>query len=881
MSGPTRCPLCGSGISGTRCGVCRADLGGPEARELAAIDQQLSDLAGRRQQVLARLGEEAKASSAAPATAALPGWSRLPPPPAPPSDGAGLPPFLAPYPPAVGFPGGTSAMAGSPGPQVSSILLSLGTALLVIAALVFAAVTWSRVGPLGQGALLVGLTVAAGFGTHRAARRGLTGTAEALGVLTVLMGPLVAQALRITAGLVAVDDRTWANWGSWTWWPAVVLLVGGAAVVFGRAVTVRSPQWLGAALVQLGLPLWTTLAPLPTWAKVAIVTAQAAVVGSVVARRAVASVTGPVWWVGAVATWFWAAVATFSMVGDHDLTASVRWPVIAGLAALAAAATVASWAWTDTPNRRDESAKSALGAGLVAVVLVLAGSLTAAAAAPAASVVGALAALIVDRFGGRRRVALAMPCWLLVGLTAFPTIALGLLAALHAAGMASDPVWGSSFGARPLIGMTGSEATRQAAGQNPASVLVTVIALAVTLLSDPGWRRRTTVHATMAGAGVIVLVAVPPLAGMSLGATTLLLLAAAATLAVAMIWPGPAALTRPVALVGASVLFVMAGVWALGTQPLTMVAVAVGLVLATLVVLVALRSDDEMLAGPATVVAATALVVEVGLVVFAAGGSPSWAITGSALVAALAVTVLPVGETTEGRLPARSMVLLAAAMASALLHAGALVALSASGDGDPAPAAPLTVALAVGAVAWSVAAARRPLRASTVRWVALAAVEWLILVWFRLAHADVAVLEAYTVPSAVLVAVVMVMMAKVGGGLRTTPSWSLEGPALALALWPTALIALGDPGLTRQLVGLVAGAAVLAGGAVWRRRALVDVGGAAVAVLGLQALLPYVADVPRWISLGLVGIVLVGLGATFEQRRRDFDEARRHYVALR
>src|SRR5690606_3101325 len=145
-----------------------------------------------------------------------------------------------------------------------------------------------------------------------------------------------------------------------------VVFVGGAGIVFGRATSVRSPQWLGAALVQLALPLWTALAPLPTWAKVSIVAAQAAAVGGVVARRALASVTGPVWWAGAVATWFWASVATYSMVGDHDLAAAVLWPLIAALAALAVTAAVVSWVWTDTSTRRDLSAKSALAAGLVA-----------------------------------------------------------------------------------------------------------------------------------------------------------------------------------------------------------------------------------------------------------------------------------------------------------------------------------------------------------------------------------------------------------------------------------------------------------------------------------------------------------------------------------
>ncbi|MEO6987639.1 MAG: hypothetical protein ABI239_03235 [Aquihabitans sp.] len=896
MSGPSRCLLCGSEIIGTRCLVCGADLDGPTARELAEVEEQLNELATRRDQVLARLAKEARRSPQRPAP--LPGWAPPPPPPPPvpagslPTDGPGLPPpvlpapqdlppFLAPHPPGRAYPDGAMPIPAASGPQVSSILLTLGTALLVIAALVFAAVSWSRVGPLGQGALLIGLTLAAGFGTDRAARRGLTGTAEALGVLTVLMGPLVAQATRITAGLVAVADRTWDNLGSWTWWPAVIVIIGGAALAFGRAVSVRSPQWLGAVLVQFALPLWTALAPLPTWAKVAIVAAQAGVVGSVVARRAPGSGTTLVWWSGALAAWSWAAVATFSMVGDRDLTASVMWSLVAGLASLAVAAAWMSWAWTETSKRRDVPAVAALVAGLLAIVVILMGSLTAAVAWPAAAVVGALSAVTVDRFGGERREALAPMCWMLVGLAAFPAI-VGLLAVLNAAGAAADPVWASSFDAQPVIGRIGSEASHQTVGSNPASVLVMVVAVAVTSLTQPLLRRRTDAPAMVAGAGVVLLVAVPPLAGMAVGPMTLLLIAAATLMVAMTVWPTAVDVPRPVGLVSAAALLTVAGTWALGTQPLTLAAVAAALVLASIVVVVSLRSNDTVIAGPATAVAVTALVMEVGLVVYAVGASWSWAVAASALAAAAGMTVLPVGDTSGPDGPStKSLVLLVTALALPTWHVAALFALTTGGATDTIPVGPLSVALAVGASSWLVAAIRRRSQVALGWWAALAGAEALVLVWFRLAEASVGVMEAYTLPLALLVAGLALLVAKVGPGMRESPSWSLEGPALAIALWPTAMIALGDPGLTRQVVGLGVGAVVLAAGAVWRRRALVDVGGVAVAVLGLQALLPYVAEVPRWISLGLVGIALVGLGATFEQRRQDFDEARRHYAALR
>ena len=93
-------------------------------------------------------------------------------------------------------------------------------------------------------------------------------------------------------------------------------------------------------------------------------------------------------------------------------------------------------------------------------------------------------------------------------------------------------------------------------------------------------------------------------------------------------------------------------------------------------------------------------------------------------------------------------------------------------------------------------------------------------------------------------------------------------------------MALGDPGLTRQLLALVGGAVALVVGVTWRRRALVDVSLAVLVVVGGQALAPYAAEVPRWLSIGLVGALLVGVGATFEERRRDVSEARRRYRSL-
>src|SRR3712207_4411968 len=71
------------------------------------------------------------------------------------------------------------------GASVPKLLLSLGALCLLVAALVFLAVTWSVMGVGGRTAALVGFTVVAGAVTTVVARRGLRGATEALGLVTL------------------------------------------------------------------------------------------------------------------------------------------------------------------------------------------------------------------------------------------------------------------------------------------------------------------------------------------------------------------------------------------------------------------------------------------------------------------------------------------------------------------------------------------------------------------------------------------------------------------------------------------------------------------------------------------------------------------------
>jgi hypothetical protein len=74
------------------------------------------------------------------------------------------------------------------------------------------------------------------------------------------------------------------------------------------------------------------------------------------------------------------------------------------------------------------------------------------------------------------------------------------------------------------------------------------------------------------------------------------------------------------------------------------------------------------------------------------------------------------------------------------------------------------------------------------------------------------------------------------------------------------------------LLGLTA-LAVLLVGVVRRLQAPLVIGGVVLAVDALVQLSPYLADVyaavPRWTWIGASGLLLLGLGATYEARVRD------------
>jgi hypothetical protein len=149
--------------------------------------------------------------------------------------------------------------------------------------------------------------------------------------------------------------------------------------------------------------------------------------------------------------------------------------------------------------------------------------------------------------------------------------------------------------------------------------------------------------------------------------------------------------------------------------------------------------------------------------------------------------------------------------------------------------------------------------------------------WDRLWIEDVTVPEAYAAPVAVLTLAL--------GHLRrrrdpSTGSWQAYGRGLAAAFATTTYLVLTDPGVTRPVLLAVAGAAVLLAGVRERLQAPLTVGAVALAVDALVQLAPMAAALPKWATIGATGLLVIAVGVTYEDRRRDVARLRQTFDSL-
>lgn len=878
----------------------------PPAEELARLDRELAELDARRAQLLTRRAW-LLAALRPPAPTAAPGWN---------PSAWGAPPSGRPGAPAQPW-GYVPPKQPSAPRSAQNVLLTLGGLLLTIAAIAFTLVSWGSMGIGGRSAVLAAVTVGALAAPAVLLRRGLTATAEALAALALVLTLLDAYAVHAVAapdtdglGFTAVAAGVLA-----ALWTAYGLALGKlhlplpAAVVLAQWPLLFGAWAAGAPALVVGWALLATAVldgAIALWGKGTGTRVTACVGGSVMAFSALmvgltlsVTASGPLGALAPGALLLTAAAAALAGAWRAPRGFARAGGVVAGLAAVAAVGGVPAAA---VPEGWRVLAYLLAGLALTAVVRTrlprnaAIGVLVASAAVAAGALVGALpglaavllgpVTLLSDVWAGspegfRSAVGSTLPWSELAAAPVVLALVAGLLGAAYrwwpspariAAPLIAREEPGSagaaSYGAGPA-GSAGAPGTgtpeaggAAAPGASGAPWYAGGRAGAPWFAGGaPAARRRPSGAALRgaSGAGAAVL-----------GWGALLL--------------AGAVLDVPYAIAVAGETVLVAGLLALavrgagsgrdGSTAVPVTALVVALAAAVSAGLLSLASEGASYAvfGALTALFAGASVragAGVPRAVFAVaatvGGTVLSGFAGRSLglaphEAAPLVLLVPALTVLFGARLRRNPVALPVELTGAV---GALVAV-----GLAVPDAPfLALVLALCGVL-AAGAAVRPERRPVAGY--LAAALFVLAIWVRLAASEVSFPEAYTLPVTVPALVV--------GFLRRrkdpeASSWTAYGPGLAATLLPSLAVAWTDPDWQRPLLLGVAALVITLLGARYRLQALLLLGGAVLALDGLHELAPYVVQVagalPRWLPPALAGLLLLVVGATYEQRLRD------------
>ncbi len=838
---PGRCPDCAAVLPQEPlvCPQCGLPLRGPLVERLWNLSQQAAATLELRQRVIEALRGRV---DTVPTGDADPGWAAAP-------VTVGAPP--------------PSDRAWQPGPrtvpperervsprQIQQLLLGLGVLLLSVAALIFVVVAWSRIDIGGRTAILVGVTAASAFGTRLAARRDLSSTAEALAVLTVGLLLLDAYGAREYDFLGAEDaaaDLYWA--GAFAGLAVVGLLVR-------RALDLRTPVWVAALAVQAPVPILGDRLG-PTGICVALVVQGTAALAAVGRFRPSPAFLAPglmAWWAGGIGI----VGVAYGRI-DEDVTPAGG----SGLMLLTAVcAAVLAW------DRRSLTWLATPAAGVATAALLLAAhapmdrsldpDVATAAGVALLMVVSALIATVPDDAFGELtpRLRLGPLVVLAIGAAAAALdvaepVGAALAGAFH---HISDP-WQFGVDADALERLGEPWPFHGAVGFTV--VLLTAAAAVLTHRLRGTGAGVVAVGATAFGAVVIALVVpVAIRAPYLLGVLGLIGIGVAILVVAARLLPNVAEAVEghdkaAEADLQLSAVLVIAGGTGIGTgvawslAASTATAWALGFLAASAV---GSRGLIPIAARPrATVLASAAVIAEAGVLARIADTSVPAAGTAAVAMAGVLAVAARVLPDKHERIALEATCLLAAFCAAPAL-----------GEDSHWTA----IALLIAGVAAAVVAmdpARRP-----VGW--LSGVLLTGSSWARLADANVETPEAYTLPPAIALVIVGVLAQRRNAELS---SWRTFGPGLALAMLPTLLVTLDDDGLARPLL-LGAGALlVLLVGVAARLQAPLALGAATLAIDAIIQIGPYAEAVPRWVSIGAAGVLLLALGTTFERRLRD------------
>ncbi|MFH9743596.1 SCO7613 C-terminal domain-containing membrane protein [Streptomyces anulatus] len=854
----------------------------PPAEELARLDRELAELDARRAQLLTRRAW-LLAALRPPAPTAAPGWN---------PSAWGAPPPGRPGAPAQ--PWGYVPKQPSAPRSAQNVLLTLGGLLLTVAAVAFTLVSWGSMGIGGRSAVLAAVTLGALIAPAVLLRRGLAATAEALAALALVLTLLDVYAVHAVAapdtdglGFTAVASAVLA-----VLWTAYGLALG----------KLRLPLPAAVVLAQWPLLFWAWAAGAPAlvvgWALLAT-----AVLDGVIALRGKGPGVRVTACVGGSAMGFSALMVGLALSTTASGPLGAAAP---GALLLAAAAAALAGAWRAP---KGFARTGGVVAGLAAVAAV--GGVPAAALSDGWRVLAyllcGLALAGVVRAGLPRDAArgvLAASGVVVAGalVWALPSLAAVLLGPVT---LLSDVWAGSPEGFRSALGSTLPWSELAAA----PVVLALVAGLlgsayrwwpSVVRIAAPLGAREETPEPDDASAAAGTPGAAwtaPPGAGApwytvgGAGArrrpSGAALRGAAGAGALALGWgalllagvvldvPYAVAVAGETALVGGLLALAVRGAGSGRGASAVPVTALVGAVSGAVSVgLLSLASEGAAYAvfGALAVLFAGAAVrvgAEVPRAVFAVA-SVVWgtALTGFAgrsldldpHEAAPLVLLVPAVTVLLGARLRRNPVALPVELTGAL---GALVAVGLAVSDAPFLALVLALCgvLAAGA---AVRPERRPVAGY------LAAALFVLATWVRLAASEVSFPEAYTLPVTVPALVV--------GALRRrrdpeASSWTAYGPGLAATLLPSLAVAWTDTDWLRPLLLGVAALVITLLGARYRLQALLVLGGVVLALDGLHELAPYVAQVagalPRWLPPALAGLLLLVVGATYEQRLRD------------
>lgn len=803
------CPECRTPLSGSAaCPGCALPLTGPDAARLWEVDVALHGLERRRTELLVERGRLIRTLRGAVPAAACP--------PAP----AALP---------------VAAREEWTPRRVQNLLLSLGALLLAVAAAVFGAVTYDRLGLSGRAAVLLSLTAVAALAAPRLRARGLGATAESVAGVALALAALDAWGLRRLGLGDDLRDVTWL---------AVVCGVLAATLAgYAMLTSLRLPRLTSVALAHVGgLLAVVRLEPTTTEASLllSLFGAGQVVAVAALARRAPGEAVRDLRAGAAVgaasagtAGVLLAAVAV--LVGDPAALALVGSALLAAGAAALPGAARGALAALPVPLLAGAALVAAADAGVDTPVLPLV-----AAAVALAGVAGA-ALLRAALRGG------VVAGGVAVAAGALAAVAEHVLSALMGPTTWLLDPWSLATG----TGTSARQALTPELGWGGTPAVVGVLLLVAATVDAAGrlLGRRPAAAAVTGTLALVALLLVPVALDVAHGlALPALVVVVAALLAAAEVLPGH----RGALLPGAVAAAVLAGCWSLADEGATLV------VLPVLTLLAALTAARSWTPTAATALAA----LLTGASVAATGAARDLApeqVGGLLLVVPAALVAL-------GRLvdPGRRA---GAEAATAVLTAVAVVL--AVGD--------------VGWLSWTLAAAG--LLALVVALGPhrrlLAPVGGLLLTassWVRLAEAGVDAPEPYVLPLAVLALGL--------GHLRFTrdpaaSSQAAYGTGLGLLLLPGLAAALTGSGLARPLLLGALALGVLLVGVEVRLQAPLLFGGGTLAVLALDLLAPYASAVPRWTALAAAGTLLVVVGATFEQRRSEMGALRTRYSGLR